>query len=250
MKVCHLTSVHSSKDTRIFFKECRGLAKAGYDVTLIAIHDKLEPETSDGVKIVPFPPIKNRFSRILFSPLRMFFMARKEKAKIYHFHDPELIVAGFLLKLTGATVIFDVHENIAMQIKIKHYLPLASLFSRLFKPINYISARCFPLILAENSYEDIYKRYTRRYEIILNMPDIDFLEPHYLPDRDGPLAWEPGGEDFLSPCLEEAALMARILPGAAFRAWLEGFLPGLAQGGGLAHGGRTMEGEIVHLALL
>jgi glycosyltransferase involved in cell wall biosynthesis len=115
----------------------------------------------------------------------MYFLARKEKATIYHFHDPELIITGFLLKLTGATVIFDVHENIAMQIKIKHYLPLASLFSRLFKPINYISARCFSLVLAENSYEDIYKRYTRRYEIILNMPDIDFLEPHYLPDRDG-----------------------------------------------------------------
>lgn len=52
----------------------------------------------------------------------------------------------------------------------------------------------------------------------------------YLPDRDGPLALEPGGEDFLSPCLEEAALMARVLPGDPFRSWLEGFLPGLVQG--------------------
>ena len=46
-------------------------------------------------------------------------------------------------------------------------------------------------------------------------------------DRRGPLAWEPGGEDFLSPCLEEAALMARVLPGDSFRRWLDGFLPGL-----------------------
>jgi hypothetical protein len=46
-------------------------------------------------------------------------------------------------------------------------------------------------------------------------------------DRRGPLAWEPGGEDFLSPCLEEAALMARVLPPAGFRRWLDGFLPGL-----------------------
>ena len=56
----------------------------------------------------------------------------------------------------------------------------------------------------------------------------------YGPDRDGPLAWEPGGEDFLSPCLEEAALMARILPGQAFRPWLDGFLPGLCRGVALA----------------
>jgi len=46
-------------------------------------------------------------------------------------------------------------------------------------------------------------------------------------DRRGPLAWEPGGEDFLSPCLEEAALMARLLPRDHFRRWLDGFLPGL-----------------------
>jgi hypothetical protein len=46
-------------------------------------------------------------------------------------------------------------------------------------------------------------------------------------DRRGPLAWEPGGEDFLSPCLEEAALMARLLPGNSFRRWLDGFVSGL-----------------------
>jgi hypothetical protein len=52
---------------------------------------------------------------------------------------------------------------------------------------------------------------------------------YYLEDRNGPLGWEPGGEDFLSPCLEEAALMARILPPEAFRPWLEGFLPDLGR---------------------
>lgn len=46
-------------------------------------------------------------------------------------------------------------------------------------------------------------------------------------DRQGPLAWEPGGEDFLSPCLEEASLMAKVLPRDRFARWLDGFLPGL-----------------------
>ena len=44
-------------------------------------------------------------------------------------------------------------------------------------------------------------------------------------DTQAPLKWEPGGEDFLSPALEEAALMARILPPDRFRSWLKAFLP-------------------------
>jgi hypothetical protein len=40
-----------------------------------------------------------------------------------------------------------------------------------------------------------------------------------------PTAYEPWGSDFLSPCLEEAALMAMVLDGAAFPAWLDEFLP-------------------------
>lgn len=46
-------------------------------------------------------------------------------------------------------------------------------------------------------------------------------------DADCPISWEPSGEDFLSPCLEEAALMSRVLSEAEFKAWFEGFLPGL-----------------------
>ena len=49
----------------------------------------------------------------------------------------------------------------------------------------------------------------------------------YGADRDCPLAYEPSGEDFLSPCLGEADLMRRVLPPAEFARWLDAFLPGL-----------------------
>jgi hypothetical protein len=66
-------------------------------------------------------------------------------------------------------------------------------------------------------------------------------------DRRGPLAWEPGGEDFLSPCLEEAALMARVLPRERFRPWLEAFLPGLPRSLAPAVVSDRTDPKIVHL---
>jgi len=49
----------------------------------------------------------------------------------------------------------------------------------------------------------------------------------YLADRNGPLAYEPSGEDFVSPCLAEADTLRRVLAPAEFAAWLGGFLPGI-----------------------
>jgi Protein of unknown function (DUF2891) len=47
----------------------------------------------------------------------------------------------------------------------------------------------------------------------------------YLGDKDCPLAYEPSGEDFLSPCLGEADMMRRVLPSAEFGRWLQTFMP-------------------------
>jgi hypothetical protein len=51
------------------------------------------------------------------------------------------------------------------------------------------------------------------------------VRDYYLKDRNCPLAYEPSGEDFLSPCLAEADAVRRILPPAEFARWFSGFLP-------------------------
>jgi Protein of unknown function (DUF2891) len=53
----------------------------------------------------------------------------------------------------------------------------------------------------------------------------------YAADRDCPLAYEPSGEDFLSPCLGEADLMRRLLPPREYATWLRAFLPRLPRDG-------------------
>jgi hypothetical protein len=56
----------------------------------------------------------------------------------------------------------------------------------------------------------------------------------YGHDRACPLAYEPSGEDFLSPCLGEADLMRRVLPPAELARWLTAFLPALPRDGSSA----------------
>ena len=53
----------------------------------------------------------------------------------------------------------------------------------------------------------------------------------YLNDKNCPLAYEPSGEDFLSPCLGEADLMRRVLPSEEFARWLRTFIPQISASG-------------------
>jgi hypothetical protein len=53
----------------------------------------------------------------------------------------------------------------------------------------------------------------------------------YLSDRACPLAYEPSGHDFLSPCLAEADFMRRVLAPAEFARWLAAALPQIPRNG-------------------
>lgn len=80
-------------------------------------------------------------------------------------------------------------------------------------------------------------------------------DDYYGRDRDCPIAYEPSGQDFLSPCLAEADLMRRVQPPAGFSAWLDAFLPDIPARDG--SGGRAWlepavvtdptDGKLAHL---
>ena len=59
----------------------------------------------------------------------------------------------------------------------------------------------------------------------------DAAQRFYRGDRACPLAYEPSGQDFLSPCLAEADFMRRVLPPGEFAKWLSAFLPQIPRRG-------------------
>ena len=123
-RIAHITSVHPWNDLRIFQKMCRSLANVGHDVHVVAAHGSTpEGEQVDGVTVHLSPKPRSRLERMTRTAWCLYRNARAIDADIYHFHDPELIPVGLLLRLGGSVVIYDVHEDMPKRIMDREWIP-------------------------------------------------------------------------------------------------------------------------------
>jgi len=112
MRSTHISVIHRPWDTRIFYKECRALAQAGYETHLL-VGGAANPTPVDGVHVHSLadsperPRARNQWRRIA----RATALALRLRPSIYHLHDPHLVPLGLLLKALGARVIYDRHED-------------------------------------------------------------------------------------------------------------------------------------------
>lgn len=175
--VCQLSTLHYALDTRIFYKYAQTLIKH-YDVIVIGIHPN--KEIIEGVQIIPFKIYKNRTWRLFTSWIKMFRMALKTKADLFHIHDPELLPCALLLHIIGKKVIIDVHENIAADIFDKDWIKFKKTTYYIFNYIESIACKRIPVILAESSYEHRYKQISKSITTVHN-----YVSPAFFSELQG-----------------------------------------------------------------
>jgi glycosyltransferase involved in cell wall biosynthesis len=194
IKVAHLSSAHPPYDIRIFHKECRTLVQAGYEVVLITPHDR--EELVNGVRIRGVPKPSGRYERMMGTVNKVYKAALGEDAHIYHFHDPELLPVGVMLRLKGKKVIYDVHEDLPRQILTKPWIApfLRSIVGAGAQTVENLCARCFDRIITVTS--TIADRFpAHKTSIVHNYPILEELtaaEPEPYNER-GPIMAYVGG---------------------------------------------------------
>jgi glycosyltransferase involved in cell wall biosynthesis len=176
LRVVHLTTVHSAVDPRIFHKECRSLARAGFEVTVIGPH--ASDAIVDAVQIRAIRKDGSRLVRMTRTVWRAYRQALRENADVYHIHDPELLLAGLLLSKKGKRVIYDVHEDLPKDVLSKVYLPgwSRTLISGAVKVIEEnVSGRFSALVVVTPGIAERLSRINPRTIVVHNFPYVEEL---------------------------------------------------------------------------
>jgi glycosyltransferase involved in cell wall biosynthesis len=180
--VCVFTSTHPATDTRVYGKEVKSLLKGGFSILYYTNQSGLKNNNSNAGDISYHPRLKviknsgfnveKRLGRFLRSFLMYFRISKK--CSVYHFHDPDLIFCGAILKMTGKTVIYDVHENYVDSISEKPYLSgfMQKLLSFLYRSAENLFCRQYDMIIAATpSIKSFYDtRGFQNVRIIYNYP--------------------------------------------------------------------------------
>ncbi|MGB5462377.1 MAG: DUF2891 domain-containing protein, partial [Aureibaculum sp.] len=134
---------------------------------------------------------------------------------------------AWLLKLAEELHAWD--DPIAGQLQ-DNLMPLTNLIVE--KYIEFLPKLNYPIRVGEHPNTAFGLSFAYDFALALNHEELKALiekraRDFYMPDQNCPISWEPSGFDFLSPCLEEAAIMKRVLTMDQFRSWIDAFLPQL-----------------------
>ena len=122
MRVCHVCNGHTADDSRVFHRTCCELAKAGYEVHLLARGNGTASYVEKGVMIHPLSESGSRMQRYTRAS-RVAQLAAELKPDLFHVHEPDLL--GPVITRAGSQpVVYDVHESFLDMLAESTWLPM------------------------------------------------------------------------------------------------------------------------------
>jgi glycosyltransferase involved in cell wall biosynthesis len=170
IRVCMLATAAKLDDVRLFHREGKSLVKAGFDVHVVFCGQF--SGVKDGIYFHAVRPARNRLHRILIKPWVVMWKSLKTKASIYHFHNPDLLIVGSIMRwFLSKKVIFDMRESTARQIMGKKYLPKWSrkIISTFYGIVEWICLKGIAVIVANDRGIEEYKNAY----LVRNFPEVD-----------------------------------------------------------------------------
>ncbi|MBX3423899.1 MAG: glycosyltransferase [Pirellulaceae bacterium] len=173
--ICQLTSAHALDDERILHRMAWSAQRLGYrsqvagpaatdghyaGITLHSVYDRTAP---------------GLWNRRLLAWLRLAWWALRSNFRVFHLHDPDLLLTGMVLRLCGRKVIYDVHDDYqaAFQTRLRGRPVLRALVPRTWWLLERNAARLFQGVIVADHH--LARKFRHCQPVILgNYPRLDF----------------------------------------------------------------------------
>lgn len=182
IRVLHVSTAHQPQDPRVVFKVCQTLA-AQYEV-FCAI-PRANSAIAPGIRFIRLPFFTRVVWRVLITSPYVLLRCLWLRPAIVHVYVPEFIPFAFAFRVLGATVIYEVQENLFKKMHLKQF-NRGFLLEQSFHWLDALARRHCYLIFTEHGYLDTYTGLAKPYVVIYNYPLLPFLEPFRQPYQPNP----------------------------------------------------------------
>lgn len=121
-RIAMLTTLHPHDDIRIYHKESKALAQAGWRVEIY--NPRMEAAGEYGIRFRRLILPSTRTIRLLRGRSIAYRALFESRADLFMLHDPELLPLLKPLQLAGRRTIYDAHEDLPAQLLEKDWIPI------------------------------------------------------------------------------------------------------------------------------
>lgn len=183
IRVLHVSTAHQPQDPRVVFKQCQTLS-AEYDV--FCALPRADPSVAPAIQFIRLPYFKRVIWRILITCPYILLRCLWLRPAIVHVYVPEFVPFAFIFQWLGASVIYEVQENLFKKMHLKQF-NRGYLLEWAFRTFDALARRYCYLIFTEHGYLATYTDLAKPYVVIYNYPLLSFLEPFRQPYQPDPV---------------------------------------------------------------